>query len=1824
MGKAIAWTLETDDFLISYFLNKPECTLLQFENALKKDFTERFPSVVAAQLTLRKRATSLTKDFEQDIGKDNHDTLREIIRECMNDEDSRQVVIDKFKISLAKKMPDAKYSASTLFTYARKKLYFLKPSSQSIKIKSSEPIKVQEEGGCDMKQVMRCWSFGHKLSISPIFTGCCHVCSRLLTKQSNERMKFRSKPASIPILKYYPESALPSYKKNDESVFICSACTRSSLNPLAVYSIVPPNVMLKIPLELSCLNLAEQSQVALLALFSRTVKNKDYRKGCYEHKLGEVNALHRDDFRYHSMYVMLITSAPPLNQSEVKIRAALKFLKKYNHLYETFFSNFETLFRYFKHKPGGPQFLPVYGTDFKPADIDKRKEEILHLEKIGMMIPSHDLTSGANVTTEDTAVQHLKKKKLELNHILQTYTGYRNPMLEAKTWPCLFPIGRGGWCDGSMFSRSEYIKWRLLMVWPNFRDTSSYLFASLDGIIKTRLEAMHSLRKVKTCTLKESLTVQDLVDESVYTRYGSEVPKSIPNSANFWNAKLCDLLAISSKLNREPDYFITLTQNDSWDEIQSAVNNLSSSKQPGKKEMQDIPHKKKFPLEAPVHVVVAFYRRLHKFLEKFVYAKDGPFGEVLDWWGRIEYQARGGLHFHLVIWTNGSKRPEDVISCMMPRFDHPDNDIFRKYVQTFQQHTCRKDRCFKAGKNKPLKSCKYGFPFVPCKEMHKDASMIRYNYPRELSEDLNISHYNLPLLMFWQAHINVQRVTGCGWELYLAKYMSKPEQSNNVVLHNPGIPVSNTERYLKTRMVSSLECVAILLGKKHVYSSRRVIYCPTDLTIPRMIKRKAHMPADLSSKDIYYSTLLDKYLQRRNGLEDVTYPDFVSKYYVDTRKRKEEESSGDEDDEGKASKVIYRERKAGREAIPRFFNYAPYGASQENYCLQKLLKTIPFDVVSILSIISPNNQSKTYMEECLIRGVVTTESEATDYLTSAAKRGFSLDRLYSIAEKLVAENWLKESLVDNLMKTIAPNHANIEKALQDNVADEGFEEAGYGSGHFPKDSKLGLEDMLSKLSPSQRDAFIKITSDMNAYSDRIGRDNNQVLTIVSGQAGTGKSFLLHTIVAYCHSVDATFKILATTGTAAYLIKGQTIHSAFKLNDKLDTNIAYGDTEAYMIDGLDILLIDEFSMLEEELFVKLSQMCQFFTTSDSSKELPFGGKSVILFGDPLQLPPVKKHIYTKEMIDPFSIILLKEVRRQSNVEFINMLNRIRIGQPSKEDILMLKSRVVSCEEMPDSSSSDVLVLVAKKDQRDEINVSEINAHVGLSVTFESEDYGPNMSKLAPNIIENVRKYAPKFLMPRYLTLKLGAKVMLTRNINVRMGWVNGTVAYVSVISKEPEYLIISSAKNPSLKLGLQRICQRFTFKTTSTEYQRYQYPVVPCYACTIHKAQGKTLKTVCISCVNIFASGQFYTALSRVSEFESIFLLDFSLDAIIVSSEYFALWQWMVEADVIKKDAKKRDAIPSIPWIIQNFKELDTKAPWKLGPKKPLLKQIIPHKTEMKTASLPISQNTVQYSEWNRMAREILSSIYEARNVHAIDFNYIFWVLSKLTDNSVWINEIIQFYQACPALLANERRSVSWASFYEGAYDDDYQVTRVPGDGNCMFYSYSMLLLGNINHADCLRLLSIFSFVTNTTIYETNPAALDCLDGIGNLIHETSKIGNWGSTPHNYAMASVLNKRIMVFMEETSEEFTRNIPFLSRAQLSARIYERAANVVYEPDTLTPTASTFRLLLKGNHYEPFIATRSNILPASIDIIAQWPVIRDDAEDGEMIDVIPITID
>ena len=108
----------------------------------------------------------------------------------------------------------------------------------------------------------------------------------------------------------------------------------------------------------------------------------------------------------------------------------------------------------------------------------------------------------------------------------------------------------------------------------------------------------------------------------------------------------------------------------------------------------------------------------------------------------------------------------------------------RKLVENMLQHkTCYPSRCFKGSHGKVLSKCKYGFPFeVPHETVCLDEDGVRYLYVRRHDEDKHVVPYNPEIAILWGAAHNVQIVSKHGFEMYLAKYISKPEPSLKIEL----------------------------------------------------------------------------------------------------------------------------------------------------------------------------------------------------------------------------------------------------------------------------------------------------------------------------------------------------------------------------------------------------------------------------------------------------------------------------------------------------------------------------------------------------------------------------------------------------------------------------------------------------------------------------------------------------------------------------------------------------------------------------------------------------------------------------------------------------------------------------------------------------------------------------------------------------------------------------------------------------------------------------------------------------------------------------------
>jgi ATP-dependent DNA helicase PIF1 len=372
---------------------------------------------------------------------------------------------------------------------------------------------------------------------------------------------------------------------------------------------------------------------------------------------------------------------------------------------------------------------------------------------------------------------------------------------------------------------------------------------------------------------------------------------------------------------------------------------------------------------------------------------------------------------------------------------------------------------------------------------------------------------------------------------------------------------------------------------------------------------------------------------------------------------------------------------------------------------------------------------------------------------------------------------------------------------------------------------------------------------------------------LTGPAGSGKSFLINVIKKlYSRQVAVT----STTGVSAVQLSGKTIHSWAGIGlgkgsvDDLVKNIKKSKA-LYRWKYTKILIIDEISMLSPELFDKLCEIGMKIRDIN----IPFGGIQLILCGDFLQLPVINSVNFCFEANywdrTIHKVVYLDKILRQKNKSFAKMLEKARLGICTKKMKILFLSR---CGIKPNMDDGIIPTrLYSKNMEVDTINNVELGKLEGNLYTYnvDIEKRGLVNDKLLENFIKRDKK----------ITLKLGAQVMLTENIDVENGLANGSRGVVVGFANELPIV--------KFKCGVQQVVGRFerTYDCDNCWIKKRQVPLRLAWAITIHKCQGMTLDCIVTNLHKdeIFEYSMAYVALSRVKSIEGLFLDAFSLRSI---------------------------------------------------------------------------------------------------------------------------------------------------------------------------------------------------------------------------------------------------------------------------------------------------------------------------------------------------------
>ena len=399
---------------------------------------------------------------------------------------------------------------------------------------------------------------------------------------------------------------------------------------------------------------------------------------------------------------------------------------------------------------------------------------------------------------------------------------------------------------------------------------------------------------------------------------------------------------------------------------------------------------------------------------------------------------------------------------------------------------------------------------------------------------------------------------------------------------------------------------------------------------------------------------------------------------------------------------------------------------------------------------------------------------------------------------------------------------------------------------------------------------------------KLDPENRQFFQAATGKAGTGKTTFLKYIR---QTYSGTVVVLAPTGVAAVNAYGQTIHSFFRLeftpyppdDQRLQAQIyqrmSYISEKTELINNLSLLIIDEVSMVRCDILDAIDTILRIYRKNQE----PFGGVKVLLIGDLFQLPPIAQssdwtilgqYYNSPYFFDSFAYkrasstyIELEKPYRQTEQEFIDILNKVRVNQLSDSDLRRLNARY--SKSFPKGS----IFLAARNFDVENYNNKEYNELQGPEYTFNAQTVGTFSDSMKP--------------VKDQISLKVGTQVMIMKNkYNKQLDefeYYNGSIGTVTQIDSNCRWVSVKLDKglvtvypetweniefiwNPKTKESETRILGKYT-----------QIPLKLAWAITIHKSQGLTFDMVTADLNSCFDTGQVYVALSRCKKLGGLFL-----------------------------------------------------------------------------------------------------------------------------------------------------------------------------------------------------------------------------------------------------------------------------------------------------------------------------------------------------------------
>jgi hypothetical protein len=867
----------------------------------------------------------------------------------------------------------------------------------------------------------------------------------------------------------------------------------------------------------------------------------------------------------------------------------------------------------------------------------------------------------------------------------------------------------------------------------------------------------------------------------------------------------------------------------------------------------------------------------------------GILGRVQHHVVRLECQGRGSLHAHIMLWVHPDdvERTTNEIQAFIPAdYDEctdtfipptsPEDLMLFRLVARKQLHVCRPDGCCEKG------HCKYRFPFAvqTTPGTTYDPVLRQYTYYRPRDVDRNVVPYHPTVLLLWEGHMNLQRVTNAAWSTYLLKYALKCEPTGHLNLD------TNTLRKLGITGLSEaqLSVASAMLLSKPISPCEAVLYLLgiQPVTFSSTVTKVDSKPPDKRTILINNSSVnaaahpVDKYCARPSAIpSSITFTQYYQHYRISKTPLPSMQYVGRDT----LQNYVY---ELSTPAIIRFSDYHP-AYSIEGYCYNMLLQHVPFRHESQLLA---EGDGVSYLAECVARGLITSKDDLEqmidDYTTRHLYSSETLHLLIAelrrrMPSQIQAMLGLSDEDVAATDDGSAPaccSHAEAVQAITKQLSTLYTAESWY----------CDFDAAAPSLSPSQRQTFDKVC---NATAG---------LFVIQGGPGTGKTFLTRYIAYHHVATGKNVLLCATTGAAAVRLSksAKTVHSAFGIPTKTLylTTLGCNDPRFIALHEADTIIIDEFSMMTSKMLDIIVLRLQSVLKLESIEQV-LQAKKIILVGDPHQLPSVctlpmhRKAREDNHNVCPYCRIntagcwpyaehchLTTNIRHSKDAGLAGFLSRIQHNQHRTNSGIkshhihdtfhrctisqaqairsLTPDHTVLCSHHADVQTYNTAALNKFYTQRD---IREISVHSNAHFVQDLLPWlqGTNSSG--------------RDAFHRLTHIARGAKVMITSNMDLAMGAVNGALGTVTDWSRNRKgdiNCIFVKVASTGEVVKVHRTCFENTWHN-GKRYFKTTFPLTLAYAVTGHASQGLTLTTPTIVHIrDAFVPGLPYVMLSRVT------------------------------------------------------------------------------------------------------------------------------------------------------------------------------------------------------------------------------------------------------------------------------------------------------------------------------------------------------------------------